>query len=332
MDNLTHTLFAATLAATPMRAAGRGATFTILLASNVPDIDIVTAFTGGAQEYLAAHRGFTHGPVGVAALAIATAAAVRAACRGARFGPLLGVSLLGVLLHVALDLPTSYGTRLLSPFTETWYALDWLPIIDVYLWIVLAVGTYLAWRRGARPRAAAMTIGAMIAVYGIRAIAHDRALQRTSASDVCVIRGVAAWQPGAKGAMPECSTSIAALPRFHSPFEWRLIEHRGTEYRVSEVNVLSGTTTTPVRIASAQGPLVTRAESATVVRRFLDFSRHPVARTQSRNGASAVTWHDLRFVSPAGPLKPDARPRGSLFSVSVVIDADGRIIDERFGE
>src|SRR5687767_15996027 len=75
MDNLTHTLFAATLARTPLERAGRGTTAALVLASNAPDIDIVT-LAGGSASYLQWHRGPTHGPLGVAALAIVVAALV----------------------------------------------------------------------------------------------------------------------------------------------------------------------------------------------------------------------------------------------------------------
>ena len=51
MDNLTHSLFALTLARTPLSRAGRGTTAALLLASNAPDIDIV-ATAGGAVTYL----------------------------------------------------------------------------------------------------------------------------------------------------------------------------------------------------------------------------------------------------------------------------------------
>jgi kynurenine formamidase len=49
MDNLTHTLFAVTLARTPLGRAGRGATAALILASNAPDIDIPARYiTGGS--------------------------------------------------------------------------------------------------------------------------------------------------------------------------------------------------------------------------------------------------------------------------------------------
>ena len=75
MDNVTHSLFAATIARTPLGRAGRGTTAALILASNAPDIDIV-ATAGGAVNYLEWHRGPTHGPLGVIGLSLVTASIV----------------------------------------------------------------------------------------------------------------------------------------------------------------------------------------------------------------------------------------------------------------
>jgi membrane-bound metal-dependent hydrolase YbcI (DUF457 family) len=188
MDNVTHTLFAATLARVALPRAGRGATAALLLSSNAPDIDIVAA-TDGALSYLQWHRGPTHGSLGVVGLGLATAGLVLAGralvdrrrtrpadLENATFRQLSAVSIAGVLLHVLMDLPTSYGTRLLSPFDWHWHALDWMPIIDLYLWIALAAGLTLARSAAARRRAAAAVLTLMAADYGVRAAAHERAL------------------------------------------------------------------------------------------------------------------------------------------------------------
>ena len=55
--------------------AGRGTTAALLLASNAPDIDIVTT-AGGAVKYLEWHRGLTHGPLGIVGLGVVTAVLV----------------------------------------------------------------------------------------------------------------------------------------------------------------------------------------------------------------------------------------------------------------
>src|SRR5262245_13794463 len=138
MDNLTHTLFALTLARTPLSRAGRGTTTALVLASNAPDLDVVTAIRG-TGAYLQWHRGPTHGPIGIVVLGLIVAAIVRVSVpvldkssneEGlARWPMLAAVSMIGVLFHVLMDLPTSYGTRLLSPFDWHWFSVDWLPIV-----------------------------------------------------------------------------------------------------------------------------------------------------------------------------------------------------------
>src|SRR5690242_6762323 len=129
MDNVTHTLFGATLARTPLARAGRGTTAALVLASNAPDIDIIAALGGGSIKYLQWHRGPTHGPLGVVGLAVVTAVVVwvgrriydrrrdgappsntdaAAAPRDASFAMLVAVSAIGIVFHILMDLPTSY--------------------------------------------------------------------------------------------------------------------------------------------------------------------------------------------------------------------------------
>jgi inner membrane protein len=152
VDNITHSLFGWTLARAGLGRRVPYATATLILASNAPDIDIVAGFRSGV-DYLAVHRGPTHGPLGVIGLGLVTAGIISAWARLRSRGRGVGLedhttgnftrwwalAMIGIVCHVLMDLPTSYGTRLLSPFVWTWYALDWMPIVDVYLWLVLSV-------------------------------------------------------------------------------------------------------------------------------------------------------------------------------------------------
>src|SRR5947199_7415968 len=196
MDNVTHSLFALTLARTPLGRAGRGTTAALLLASNAPDIDIV-ATVGGAERYLQWHRGPTHGAVGIVGLGLATAGLVWMAMRvmnrngsdregpgersatPASFPMLAAISIIGVLVHVLMDLPTSYGTRLLSPFDWHWWAVDWMPIVDIYLLMVLVAGAMAFGRpaAGVRRRNAVIVLTLTAAIYGLRGYAHHQALE-----------------------------------------------------------------------------------------------------------------------------------------------------------
>jgi membrane-bound metal-dependent hydrolase YbcI (DUF457 family) len=195
LDNLTHTLFALTVARTPLARAGRGTTAALVLSSNASDIDIV-AIARGPVEYLRWHRGPTHGPLGILGLGFITAGLVwlgrqvydrrrakddadpgERASQNASFQMLYAVSIIGVILHVLMDLPTPYGTRLLSPFDWRWFSIDIMPIVDIYLLMALAAGLLSGQRSlAARRRNALIVLTLMAANYGVRVVAHDRAV------------------------------------------------------------------------------------------------------------------------------------------------------------
>src|SRR5262245_14788762 len=205
MDNLTHTLFALTLARTPLGRAGGGSTAVLLLASNAPDADAVAA-VGRTLSYLQWHRGPTHGPLGIVGLGLLAAAIVRLSMnrfsrqpvRAAPFGRLAALGVIGVFGHVVMDLPTSYGTPLFSPFSWRWFSTDWMPIVDIYLIGILTAGLVFGQMRSTRTatpagggrtimssfdprgRNAAIAIVLMLANYGVRAVAHDEALGQAS--------------------------------------------------------------------------------------------------------------------------------------------------------
>jgi len=295
MDNLTHTLFGATLARTPIGRAGRGATLTLILASNAPDIDFI-AVAGGGLGYLQWHRGPTHGPLGIVGLGLTTAGLVWAGQRafgtprdGDRpsFGALAGLSILGVFLHVLMDLPTSYGTRLLSPFAWHWYAKDWMPIVDINLLAILSAGLAFgrrppragpgggdappaggwdpAWTAAGRNATIALML--MAAHYGLRATAHHRAIGEAPGlfgpllpppCEGAVPAGALPdrWPP--RTSLPardqgatRCLREIAAIPSLLSPFQWRLIAQLSNAYQISDLDLFDRSLRTPPADADA---------------------------------------------------------------------------------
>ena len=371
MDNVTHTLFALTLARTPLGRAGRGTTAALVVASNAPDFDIVTAVPGGFVTYLRWHRGPTHGPIGVVALGVATAAIVwswyrmldRARAQtpspAAPFGMLAIAATIGVMLHVLMDLPTSYGTRILSPFDWHWYAVDWMPIVDIYLVGALVSG--LVFGRGsetARRRNAGIVLALMAANYGVRGIAHHEALAlaprlfgptlpqacpgeppHTAVVDVWPherrIQDAAFQASGRR-----CLVEIAALPTFFSPFSWRIVAQFSNAYEVHETNLLDARFRAPatesealwrrgVRYPNVWTDAAARAAGTRAAQVFLGFSRFPAARSfVDPAGAATVRFSDIRFVT-SGFV--DEVRRSDPFTVIVRTTPDGRVTEEAFG-
>jgi inner membrane protein len=370
MDNLTHTLFGLTLARTPLGRSGRGVTTALVLASNAPDIDIVMAARGNAS-YLQWHRGPTHGLLGVIALGAIVALLVRAGQRVVdRRGPrppgdveapfrlLLAASLIGVVCHILMDFPTSYGTRLLAPFDWHWYATDLMPIVDVYLIIILVAGLLFgSASAAARRRNAAIVLVLMAANYGIRAVARYQAIslaprvfgptwpQRCDGGAHDDRALVSVWPheaPSSPAIGSRCLIEVAAMPSFFSPFRWRLIAGMSNAFELHDVDVLDARLRRPpeageapwriaIRYPNQWTPAVRAAATASIPQSFLGFSRFPAARsfTDPRTGETTVRWTDMRFTTG---LTADQRiGRSNLFTVTVRVDRDGRVLEQKLG-
>jgi membrane-bound metal-dependent hydrolase YbcI (DUF457 family) len=373
MDNVTHTLFALTLARTRLGRAGRGTTTALVLASNAPDIDIMTT-AGGAVSYLHWHRGPTHGVIGIFGLGLITAGLVwmgrkyfdkGSAESPASYPRLAMVSILGVLLHVLMDLPTSYGTRPLIPFDWHWYAEDWLPIVDIYLLAALAAG--LVFGRGSdaiRRHNVTIVMTLMLMDYGARAVAHHEAVALAprlfgpTLPSRCdggsfpheVVERWPRPQPAATSNLSRrCLVDIAAMPAdFVSLFRWRVIAQTSNSYETFDVDLLDSRFRRPqgeaevlwrhaVRYPNVWTPPVFAAATATDARIFLGFSRFPLVRTAADpRGVVTVRWTDMRFAAGRGGAPGlgrggNAVTPGDLFNVSVRVSPDGQILDEAFG-
>jgi membrane-bound metal-dependent hydrolase YbcI (DUF457 family) len=351
VDNLTHSLFGWTVARTGFGRRVPYATATLIIASNAPDIDIVVGFRSGV-DYLAVHRGPTHGPLGVIGLGLVTAAIVSAwaRLRSRRDGRRLDdaetqhfaqwwlLATVGIVCHVLMDLPTSYGTRLLSPFVWTWYALDWMPIIDVYLWLVLSVAL-IAGTRARRERIAILALGLMAFDYTARAALHERALTNGASFDAAGVHAPCAIAPtfvAHSGPIdvsprPDGCVEAAALPTFFSPFTWRIIRRQANDYELSDRSVFNTAATIhSARPVSDSGPDVRRVRSTRPGRVYLDFARFPIAKISARTATlTTVRLLDARFV--AMPTFGENDTANARLSVVVTFDESGRIVEQRFG-
>lgn len=340
MDNITHSLFAVTIANAGLRRAGRGATLALVIASNIPDIEIVTAFTSGRVGYLAAHRGPTHGLMG-AMLALATGAAVWLALRASKrrteaasLPALVGLSMIGVAGHVAMDLATSYGTRILSPFSGLWFGVDWLPIIDVYLWVIFLAGIVAAAIRPDR-RAAFAAAALLVAAgdYGLRAYTHGQALGAAVALQSQALgRHVDTPAPVFSYENPARPSPLpAVLPTLWSPFRWRVVIRVPGGYEVRTLDLRRRVEPEEVVFPDERNALVARAAGARLAQVFLDFSRFPaVDAIPHRNGETTVHWYDLRSGErPAAPT--DGRKYTSPFAVWIRLSPAGAVIGQGLG-
>ena len=252
MDTLTHALSGALIA---RATADRGGAASLPLARRValgalaaafPDADIVMAL-GSPIDYLLNHRGATHSlvmlPLWAWLLAWIAARLVRDP-RGAQ--PYLAACAMGIGIHIAGDVITSYGTMILAPLSDARFALGTTFVIDLaFSGIILAglAGSWL-WRASRVPALAAC---ALLAGYvGMQAMLRGEALEAGRAY---------ARAQGLEGA------TVSAIERPVSPFNWTIVVAKGEDQRYADVNLLRSRMPAP---AAEDAGLIARISSSFV--------------------------------------------------------------------
>ena len=222
MDPLTHLatgVICSQLLPGPSRwwAALAGALFAVL-----PDVDYFFIYWD-RLAFIRYHRGFTHSLVAVPLLALAGALLGRVLGGPRWFRPLLILGIVVLLSHLLLDLATSYGTQLLSPFSRRRFSLDWIFIIDPYFTALLLAGVIAAlafplWG----PRAGAGFLAAAAVYLLVCASYHHQALDLAR-------RVFPEVNPGGQ--------TVAALPQPFSCRRWQLIAAGPAEIRQAFVQL-----------------------------------------------------------------------------------------------
>lgn len=297
MDNLTHSLVGAILGQMGLKKKTGLAMPTLIIAANLPDIDATCAIYG--IESLSMRRGITHGPIALLVLPILLWALMLAfdrwqERRGKRppdrlpvhKGWLLALATIGCFSHPALDWLNNYGVRLLEPFSHRWFYGDSIFIIDLWIWIALAVSVWLSLRgerRGAsnwrRPAWIGFTVvSAYIFVNGLITGAAEgmasRALEASGQKDALVV------------------ASPPPLAFWKRDIFWRTADRYGTASFTPGVGGNVDLTGMPTGMDDPRLAAWVKANPA--ARAFMFWSRMPVAQ---RDG-DAILLRDQRFMHP----------------------------------
>ena len=288
MDNVCHTLLGAALGEAGLKQRTRFGNATLMIASNLPDIDVLVFATDTPSVTF--RRGWTHGIAAQALLPVVLAGIMWLVARRRpdgrdhplHLGWMLALAYLGVSSHVLLDLLNNYGVRLLAPFNWRWFYGDAVFIIDPWLWLVLGGGIVFA-RRRSSPAPARQAI--VVALLYIGAMVVTARLAREIVID--------AWRAGHGRAAERLM--VGPLPV--TPFERAVIVDAGDYYD-------TGTFTWwPTRVTfnpdavpkNDDRPEVVLARQAPNVRAFLVWSRFPFWTLDPAPGGTRVTVGDMRF-------------------------------------
>jgi len=204
MENLTHTLFGLALAKAGLEDATPLATTTLIISSNLPDIDFLMGLDDTVSS-LKYHRGITHSFVGVTILAAAITIVLGLVDRRFRLRrdpfrrplkPLriFWIAVLGGVGHLFMDFTTSYGVRPLLPFNGQWFYGDIVFIADPWIWLIL--GSCAVWltvkaRTRSNPRTAVSLFWIVVggATSAAMALAFRAPSPQSAVTIPTVIRG-----------------------------------------------------------------------------------------------------------------------------------------------
>jgi inner membrane protein len=311
MDNLTHTLTGIALGQAGLKRKTRFAILALIIGSNLPDIDVLAGI-GGKLDYLKYHRGITHSLLGFTGLAAILTFLIYAPGRRAapkKNAPALHLKWLFITCwiatgcHVLMDYTNQYGIRPFLPFSGRWVALDIMPIVGPYVLLLLFLGLgvpavlrLVSEEVGAQKRgsAAAVRAGAIfslcgiLAVWGARELAHERALGMLNANDYG----------------QEAPERVGGFPTFINPFDWTGVAETRSSYYLLDVNALaSGIDMNGSEVLRKPPPSkpLSVAESTNAANIFLRFARFPWAVVLGTEEGFTVYIRDLRFASPNSP-------------------------------
>jgi inner membrane protein len=284
MDIVTHGLAGALVARAGFeQRVRRVATAALVVGALLPDVDVVLGFWDqmAAIRY---HRGLTHSVFGGVPLALAAAWPIWRLVRGVRFLHIAGLVYLGILVHIGLDLPTSFGTMALAPLSWRRFALDWVFIVDFVLSGIVATGLLLGqvWR-GLRTPIARMALAGLALYLGVAGLGHLGA-----------VRGWGAWLEG-RGLRPQ---SVAAVPVLGSPLIWKGLAETDEALYEGAIAVFPGGNLEPVRYAKPEGnAFIARAEGVAEVEVYRAFARFLWVRYLREGLNHIVEFTDLRYGS-----------------------------------
>ena len=265
-----------------------------MIAANLPDVDVLVFATDIPS--VAFRRGWTHGVLAQALLPVVLAAVMMAVGtrKGARFGPLLLLSYVGVLSHVLLDLLNNYGVRVLMPFSGRWFYGDSVFIVDVWLWLTLGVGVWWGYARGSmRPPRVSLVIATM---YILAMVLSARAARSIVAET---------WR--ATTGSEAASLMVGPVPI--TPFRRTVIVDAGEHY-------VTGTFAFPRHVAFDPVPIPKRSTHPAVqratardrqVRAVLIWARFPYFQVEPSEDGTLVTVRDVRFGNRVGGVTTRVR-------------------------
>ncbi len=288
-----------------------------VLAAWLPDIDNILGVLG-PEAYLLYHRGITHSVFGGVALAALLTGVWKLFSRRFPFGRGVAMAYALILLHIFLDLITSYGTLIFTPLTNERYTINAIFIIDLIYTFAMLFFLLAARRWKTHAKRIAIAGLLWVLLYPLTAFGVNKGINNYYA-DRLEREGVAYRR-----------IEISTEP--FSPFLWKLVVEDETTYRLAGVNIFDLGRDLEFETYNKPPPdLVERlGDKVGMLKTFLWFSRYPVMRTTNGPEKTQLLFNDLRFFSTLGFLKSRSEGDNGPFALVIETDRDGEPLNWQY--
>lgn len=222
---------------------------------------------------------------------------------------------LGIAIHIAGDVITSYGLMLFAPFSTQRFSLPLVFVVDPWFSLIIIAGLVASWHYPRQRIPAIMALTVLCGYVTFLSTLHQQAIE------------IATRHADAQ-AMPHAHISV--LPQPLSPFHWKIIIRHDDNYHLADVNLRQSGSQPPIpenawllaRMAAAYRPaaennwqrhslsggdpttamLVKEAWLQPAFAPFRAFAVFPVLeRIDTSEQGLCVWFYDLRFKFPELP-------------------------------
>lgn len=270
MDPVTHSLTGFVLGKTTSK--NKIILIIALIFSLLPDIDFLLRIHS-KELFLTYHRGITHGVLALFLLPLIPAIIFR---RKIGFLKTYSIAFIAYGIHIFFDLTNQYGTKILSPFDSTSYALSITFIIDPYVLIPLLLAVLLSLKLKKQVRFLyILSIIFIIFYIGIKVYC------KTEARDFL------------KQKIEAQQYRVYPLP--NDFLRWWFVAKFSDEYITGFVDLFSKKVYIDERYKIKNDPTILKSKESKSVKALLSISKHPIANVKQEGDTTVVIWRELSY-------------------------------------
>jgi inner membrane protein len=282
LDTITHGLIGALGSRTGYHQKfGKIATFSFLLGSIFPDIDVAVTVLG-PDFTMRYHRGLTHSIIAAPVFSIMVMFAVVLVLKTREYKKIYPMVLLGMYSHIFFDIITAYGTVLFDPFSTKRYSWNLVFILDPFITIPVLLGLIISIKKPCYAVRTSLLVFVFLALYLLLSY-------NVKQSAITIINNIAQ-------SYNMSTVKLNVYPRPLAPFRWMgVVETNENFYKVN-INSLSSKQPVFQKFAkSDKNAYVEAAKSHRIARLYQWFADFPIARYRKQKQDHIVEFHDLRF-------------------------------------